>query len=1165
MRIEWGLIALLAFVVATTSSAPCLAAGDEAMTRHAPDQPAAREQTPVIVVHPDLFTDDDLLLFEMDVGGDQLTDSFGAYSSRAGVFLPLGALARLLDLAITVDAARGHAEGWVITQGRTVRLDMASRRLEIGDKVIPLSIADAAIQGDDIYLRADLIEKIAPVRLKVDTHGLVIAITPTEQLPFQQREERERRRGQLGSQNGGEAVLNVPAPYALFSPPAVELTLATSAGNHGAHVTGSYDVRAAGDLAYADGQFYAGSDDAGRLTNLRMLLERKDPNGHAAGPLGLTRLDLGDTFTPQLSLGARSGGGRGVFITSEPLEQADVFNKVDLRGELPVGYEVELYIGEILRGAQSQAIDGRYQFLGVNLAYGLNVVRLVFYGPHGERREEVRRINVGAGQLDKNQTTFRFGLVQQDVPSIDVLRQPLITGLTGTGDMRLVAELAHGLTNTTTVTAGFARYSPSINNARDLGVLGVTTSIDGFAAKLNLGVDDRAARDLSLGVAGQRMGVSLVARHSEYAGDFRDELISTSVEGGPALRRDTRLDLNYSPNAASIILPLQATFERTERADGSVIWLGSADTSRPVGRFLVSSSLNYNATLGGAAASPPQLGGAFAVSGLVDGLWEVRGAAAYSVRPQARLDNLAISADRQLADRLALHFGVAHQFGPGAGTQLQMADTWRFDAADLSLTTSYSTANHDFRIGLQVTLGFGYDPIARRYRSMGPGIASGGAMAIETFRDTSGDGVKQASEAGIAGITADGGRRKAVSGPQGELLVTGLGDGTSARVRLGLDALDDPYLSGPPTTLVTTPRPGHIAKVSYPMINSGEVELKISFERAGEPPQGLSALIVQLQDAKGRVAGQGRTEYDGTLLLEGLKPGAYTLRIEPEEAQRLRMMLKAPVTVVVPPGGGFVGSTSATVVLVGTNAVPKPPPQAAGATSGSKIACCVPTGADASRNATGEPPSIKRSPAQTKGGRSDVGFDKHTVHGHGRRVRRPAEHLHGRPAGASAASTRTASDRAAAGAERAAVDRAAAWGGAHGGRHAQTERAAAEGCGRPVAGPAADRAPCPGGGLRHRGGERLEQPSAVFFAGGPGGAVRPVAVGGRDRAGSAARPARGGHRPGARGAGRDGPRSDQEPHAQDGAVQPEAAGRRADAGGRGPGLIAAANSARFGI
>ncbi len=62
-----------------------------------------------------------------------------------------------------------------------------------------------------------------------------------------------------------------------------------------------------------------------------------------------------------------------------------------MRGILPTGYEVELYRNDILVGSVRTAVNDQYEFLEVPVDYGVNVFRLVFYGPQGQRREEVRR------------------------------------------------------------------------------------------------------------------------------------------------------------------------------------------------------------------------------------------------------------------------------------------------------------------------------------------------------------------------------------------------------------------------------------------------------------------------------------------------------------------------------------------------------------------------------------------------------------------------------------------------------------------------------------------------------------------------------------------------------------------------------------------------------
>jgi len=856
------------------------------------------------------FTENDLLLFDVYVGDEQMADSFAGYSSRSGVYLPLGALSRLLDLAVTVDPNHGGAEGWILSEDRTLRLDLMTQQAVLAGKPVEFAAGDAVLRDDDIYLRTSLLEKLLPVSFGIDTHGLIVTITPKEKLPFQLDAERQARlEGLKGGSGKAEPVLTVPAPYRMFTPPSVDLTLTGVVSSRPDSSTSAYTLRAAGDLAFFDAQLFAASDNHGDLDQLRFTLDKKDPDGKMAGPLGLTQVSLGDTFTPQLPMGARSAGGRGFEIRSEPLSQVDVFNKIDLHGELPPGYQVELYIGEVLRAAQVAPVNGRYDFTGVSLSYGLNVIRLVFYGPHGERREEVRKVNVGGGQLSKGERTFNLGVVQNGLPLFDVV--PQVSSGLPTGDTRVTANIAYGLTSTTTLSAGYARYAPATGVTRDLGVAGVATSIGGVATKLNVGVDNTGATDTALGVAGLYHGVSVVFRHSEYSGDFRDETVGYG-SGLSALRRDTLINFDYFARIFGASQPLQVSVERAELVDGPTYLNLSALTSRPVGLFLVSAAWNYNRVTGSALAQPASLNGSLAVSGRLSSTWQLRGNLDYTLEPEARLEAAAISFDRQAAQGISAHLGYGHSFMGAGSDMLDASATWHLNAVDLSLMGSYASATREARIGFELSTGFGFDPVRRRYRPFPPGVASGGSMVLQAFLDRNGDGIRQPGEDGVAGISAGGGYRASVSNKDGELTVTGLGDGATARARLDTSAVNDPYMVSPPQTLVTVPRPGRILMASYPMSESGEVEIDVSFVADQAAPRNLSALSLQLVDDKG-VAAAARSGYDGSAVLDNLRPGVYELRIDPAESSRLGLVLQEPVLVSIPGGGGFAGRVVARV------------------------------------------------------------------------------------------------------------------------------------------------------------------------------------------------------------------------------------------------------------
>jgi hypothetical protein len=931
------------------------AAGGRAVAQEPPDEaistaPTAPSSTS-IVSQPALFTADDLLLVEVSADGEILSDCLGSYSSRAGVFVPLGETARLLDLAITVDPTRGRAEGWVASPSDGFRLDLVSGRAHAGGKDLDVSSTQAMLFGGEIFVRLDLFQQLLPLAAKVDASALTLTLAPTSHLPFEDRRELQARRAGLiaGADGREEPFLRVATPYTAFTPPSIDIDLATTGGNEAPRRGGEYDIRLAGDLAWAGLQVFAGSDESLRMSNVRVLLERKDPDGKIAGPFGATRSDAGDTYTPALALGAQSQGGRGFAITSAPLEQASVFDHVDLRGELPAGYQVELYVNEVLRASQAQPLQGQYQFLSVPLSYGENVIRLVFYGPHGERREEVRRFSAAGGQLAKGQTVYNFGIVQQGRPLFDVGRTPLAlatptalilggsTGLgglptsapsatpddvtPGDGTWRIAASLSHGITSAITATAGFAQYTPRTGDTREAGVFSLSSSLAGAFLQGDVAGDNRGGTAVAIGIAGHFEGVSVLARDAEYAGGFIDEIVPDEFGSKIDLRRDTLVSFDFIGRLAGASLPIDLRFRRDEFVDGEQRYEAQARVSEVVGRYLISSGLDYQSDAGGPITANQTLVGALDASGLTYGKWQLRGDVAYQVLPSARINSALLTADRQIGRASALHLAVGHAFDANQ-TSFQVGETWRLRAFDLSLVSSYTTNPSDVRLGLQISLGLTWDPLHRRYRALGPGAADGGAALIDAFISPDGTNLRRPSDQGVSGLVVQGGARTVKTDASGSAIVTGLGDGALAQVQFDPESIDNPYLTAPPRQIRFVPRPGRVVVIPYPLTLTGEVELQILFAAAGAPPRGLSALDIELADVSGAVVARGRTEYDGTAVLERLKPGAYVLQLDPDQSSRLGLTLTAPVKVVIPAGGGFAGRFSANVALVAASAAP---------------------------------------------------------------------------------------------------------------------------------------------------------------------------------------------------------------------------------------------------
>ncbi|MCE2841497.1 MAG: hypothetical protein LW689_01620 [Novosphingobium sp.] len=825
-----------------------------------PAAPAAAAAEPSIapVTHSLPFTDADFVLLQTDADGIALTDALGGYSSRAGLYLPVGELARLLDLAIYVDPAKQTASGWIVTETRTFEISLPRNSAKVEGREVKLQPADAVLLDGEMYVRAELAQRLLPFSLVADLGELTLQIRSREELPFKARMSRLNRsnslnRGLLGTDAIPHAA-ELDQPYRFFSPPSVDLTLRGELGNRAPHTGGSYDIRLGGDLLYAGFQLFAASDQQGRLDSMRVLFERKDPKGAGiAGPFGLTRFNIGDTQSPGLAMGAESATGRGLFLTSEALEQANIFDRTDLRGELPSGYQVELYVNEVLRGSALNTPDGRYAFTEVPLSYGSNQVRLVFYGPRGERREEARRINVDGNQLAAGKTTFSLGIIEESRQVVEVTPVPEAVRLflPGFGQTRLVARMSHGLGSGFTVNAGAAHLSPPTGDGRTLFNAGLVASLGGY---------------------------------------------STQIDGA--------WDTNHA---------------HAEMAMGRKYLLGSVRSSFAAGGYLISTGIDAQRESGGGEATMSRVGGGTELTRLAGAGWQLRAGVSYEFQPKFELSSANFTADRQLTDRFALRLAAAHYFGPNATTAIQAGLTRRLDFAYLTLNSAYSTATRDLRIGMQVSLGGLFDPFRRRYRLTPPGSGVGGNIVVQAFEDANGSGTRDAGEAAVVGLKVLNTGRTVSTDVNGRALAAALGSGTTGFVEADPESIEDPYLRLDQPRWQFVPRPGKVAIANFVFARGGEVTVRAEFDRGDGVRRGLSALSLRLMNERGEIAFEGRSEFDGSLLAAGLRPGKYRVELDPEQAARLGVSLEESPEITIATSGGYSGQFTVRVIRSPSN------------------------------------------------------------------------------------------------------------------------------------------------------------------------------------------------------------------------------------------------------
>lgn len=850
------------------------------------------------------FTPQDELILELSVAGFDATDTVVAYDTRRGIYLPLGTLARILDLAIRISDEGRYAFGWVLREDRTVRVDL--RQQEYAVNGVPSAMPDGfaiAYEGE-MYLRAEDIARFIPVEIVTSLRAQSITIKTLEPFPFETRQARESQRNRL-AQRGGLAKETWPreeTPYRIASLPGADLQLrATSRTGDGEQLEG--DVLLAGDLAMLSAQaFLSANSDDGLVTSL-VELGRLDPDGQLLGPLKATEFAIGDVSNPTMPLGLRSVTGRGVTLTNAPLGSVSAFDKVDLRGVLQDGFEVELYRNDILIASTADRINGRYEFLQVPVDFGLNVFRLVFYGPQGQRYEEVQSISVGDGRVAAGDLVYRAGVVQKDQNLLGV-RDPDFIRQRDFGDWRATAELSYGLSaDLTTVMSASWFELDSRQQWNATG--GIRTGLGRFAVKADLAVASGGAFAFSSGIGGRIGRSGFTATHIEYSGAFLDETRTVSRE---FLRRSTELDFNTTlglgGEGGGLSVPLTARLRHFELRDGRKETNAQLRASTRLANVLASNTFEYTRNTSPIGSDFSRLIGNFDLATAGRSRTRARASLSYAILPQPDLVSASLELDHALDDRTTLRAGTSYVFDTNA-TLVSASAQRDFDRFSLALDGNYVFGSKSYAIGLRLGMSFGRDPLTGRFFTSRQSLAGSGSASLMAFHDRDGDGIYGPPDAPLPDIDFIAFNATARTDERGMARLVGLGAGRPVTVQVDTATLPDIDLAPARRGFEFVPRAGRTHSAEVAVVSLSEVEGTVVLVRDGTRRE-VSGVRLELRGSDGKPVAFARTEVDGYYFFERVAPGRYTIAVDEGQASRLGICLAGESGVAVGPASAVI-------------------------------------------------------------------------------------------------------------------------------------------------------------------------------------------------------------------------------------------------------------------
>lgn len=835
-----------------------------------------------------------LLVLEIRLNGASLSDGLTAYQEGAQILLPLGELARLLTLAITVQPSTSSASGYVLKEDRTFGLDAVQSVVSVAGRSMQFEEKRARVIGDDIYVNSALLSRWLPIDFEVNLSAQRVEVKPRERLPLQDRLERELAAQRLKGA-GPERVIDpgyprVLAPYRLIDRPFIDQTFSANVQSApgSRQLSAAYTAYLTADVLGMEGAAFVSSTRDKPNPDWRITLGRNDPDANLLGPLRARTLSLGNISVPSVpNVMSTSGPGRGVAISNRPLDQPTSFDRQSLRGDLPPGWDVTLYYNGALVGFQASRPDGMYAFDDLPLSFGTNEFQLSFNGPLGQMRTERKT----------------FALDQSIVKPGEVLYS-LLQHQAETGGMRSVARFDFGLTPRIAGGASFIRTPRQFDGAnglkeRSFTQLGLRGYWDSAIAtsELTLAQDGGMLAEFGLKRRVGDFAVDLL--HTQVFGGFESDAFANS--GDPvAMRHRLRAVGALSPTGLPRI-PVAVEAEREVLKSGATHDKISGRASGVVAGTFVTNALAWQRS-GDAVTTDGnlQLSRRVAQMGL-------SGQLSYRLKPTTSFDSLALFADRNLTSGYRVNAGLLRTFSGSGTTLLTGGMSKNFGDFALVLSASYSS-QRQLSLGLQVFIALGHDPRSGKWFTDAVPMAGMGAVSARAFVDRNLNGMRDADEELVpnARFIVNGGSRHPTSTAEdGTVLIGRLAPGRYADLSLDVSTLEDPLWKPVQDGVRVLPRPGLVQFLDFPMVSTSEIDGTV-YLLGSAGKRAIGDAVVELVSSDGVVVMSTPSSSDGFYLLRQVMPGRYTLRISPAQASKLALTVPPDRLLEIKPDGDFI-------------------------------------------------------------------------------------------------------------------------------------------------------------------------------------------------------------------------------------------------------------------
>ncbi len=622
----------------------------------------------------------------------------------------------------------------------------------------------------------------------------------------------------------------------------IDLTLRHGTGDRSG--TGfAYNGLFSNEIGYVTGFLFISGNEDRALSDARLRFGRETATGGAFGLPGVTSVYAGDVQPYRLPLIGGVSQARGLTISAFPLERPDSFDQTVIEGDGPPNWDVELFRGNELIAFQRVGPDGRYLFENVPLLFGDNAFRVVFYGPDGQRREEIRDFRIGSGMIEPGRLYWRLFAGEQNAR----LLSPILPESNGGTAFGFSGEAALGLTQYLSASAFVSRAPDSSligSEQRTSYGGGLRVALPSVYLESDYAWQQGGGQAWSIGGIAGFADISLSARHAAYD-DFRSAIASYA---GQALKSDTTARIATSVPVGGTQIGLSADGRRREAENGTTEHSALLQARLSAGRFHISQGLDFWRS---EKEDGPRSERLYYLPTVAMSWGDLRlsGSARYDLE-QGKLGQILLSGNYRFDPLTNAVLGVTRSPGVNGGdANYTVSGGLSRDFGPFFGSVNFSRdQNDDYMFGLRLSMSFGFDRYGSVALSSRP-MAQHGTADILVYNDRDGDGrfnPDMDEPMPQARLTINGLRStQHETDDAGYAFLTELDTGRPVSVEVDSSSISDPFLAPADGGLRFIARPGQPMSAEIALVDTGEISGRLVVERT-KGVTGLSGVMIDL-------------------------------------------------------------------------------------------------------------------------------------------------------------------------------------------------------------------------------------------------------------------------------------------------------------------------------